>query len=191
MKADQLHDRLLTLRFELQRTFGLQGLLGALLIGAAAIVTVSATSVESGSHDALVPAQTSRAARTAGAQHATHERSAVGDAVALDTLPALFPGFTQSADDIAVIFAQAHDSNLTLGSAEYQVTTEAGAPFTRYQVLLPVKDQYSAIRRFLAAVLNNVPNAALQAIHVERPAVDGNILDARVRFELIYRAAQP
>ena len=188
MKADQLQDRLLTLRFELQRTFGLPGLLGALLIGAAAIVTVSAPGVESGAHDALVPART---ARTAGAQQATHERSAVADAVALDTLPALFPGFTQSADDIAVIFAQAHESNLTLGSAEYQVTTEAGAPFTRYQVLLPVKDQYSAIRRFLAAVLNNVPNAALQAIHVERPAVDGNILDARVRFELIYRTAQP
>jgi len=188
MKADQLQDRLLTLRFELQRSFGLPGLLGALLIGAAVILGVSAPSVDSGTHDMLVPA---RASHTATAQHLAGAHSPVADAVPLETLPTLFPGFTQSADDISAIFAQARESNLTLGSAEYQVTTEAGAPFTRYQVLLPVKDQYSAIRRFLAAVLNNVPNAALQAIHVERPAVDGNILDARVRFELIYRTMQP
>ena len=192
MKADQLQDMLLTLRFEMQRSFGLPGLLGALTIGAAAVVAVSTPSVESsGTHGMHEMQDLARVARTADAHHLTGERSPAVDAIALDTLPGLFPGFTQSANDIAVIFAQARDSNLTLGSAEYQVTTEAGAPFTRYQVLLPVKDQYSAIRRFLAAVLNNVPNAALQAIHVERPAVDGNILDARVRFELIYRTAQP
>ncbi|MFM0233255.1 hypothetical protein [Paraburkholderia sediminicola] len=191
MKKDQLQDRLLTLRFEMQRAFGLPGLLGALLIGAAAIVGASTPSVHPGTHEMHEMQDPARVARTANAHRLAGERSAAVDGVALDTLPELFPGFAQSANDIAVILAQARDSNLTLGSAEYQVTTEAGAPFTRYQVLLPVKDQYSAIRRFLAAVLNNVPNAALQAIHVERPAVDGNILDARVRFELIYRTALP
>jgi hypothetical protein len=191
MKADQLQDLLLTLRFEMQRSFGLPGLLGALMIGAAAIVCASTPSVDSGTRELREMQDPARVARTANAHRPAGERGVAVDAVSLDTLPGLFPGFTQSADDIAAILAQARDSNLTLGSAEYQVTTEAGAPFTRYQVLLPVKDQYSAIRRFLAAVLNNVPNAALQAIHVERPAVDGNILDARVRFELIYRTAQP
>jgi hypothetical protein len=188
MKADQLRDMLLTLRFEMRRSFGLPGLLGALMIGAAVVAGAAIPGVESETHEIQDPA---RLARAAQAHHVVDERSAAVDAVALDTLPELFPGFTQSADDIAAIFAQARDSNLTLGSAEYQVTTESGARFMRYQVLLPVKDQYSAIRRFLASVLNHVPNAALQEIHVERPAVDGNILDARVRFELIYRTAQP
>ena len=41
MKADQLQDMLLTLRFEMQRSFGLPGLLGVLVIGVAAIVAVS------------------------------------------------------------------------------------------------------------------------------------------------------
>lgn len=192
MKADQLQDRLLTLRFEMQRSLGLPGLLGALTIVAAAIVVASTPSVDAFGTQGMHEMQDfARVARTANTHRVAGERSAAEDAVALEALPGLFPGFAQSADDIALILAQARDSNLTLGSAEYQVTTEAGAPFTRYQVLLPVKDQYSAIRRFLAAVLNNVPNAALQAIHVERPAVDGNILDARVRFELIYRKAQP
>jgi hypothetical protein len=188
MKADQLRDELLTLRFEMRRSLGLPGLLGVLMIGAAAIVLATIPGVESQTKE-MHDMQDS--ARTANAHRLVDRHGAAVDAVALDSLPALFPGFAQSADDIALIFAQARDSNLTLGSAEYQVTTESGAHFTRYQVMLPVKDQYSSIRRFLASVLNKVPNAALQEIHVERPAVDGNILDARVRFELIYRTAQP
>jgi hypothetical protein len=189
MKVDQLQDRLLTLRFEMQRSFGLPGLLGALMLGAAAVMGAASVSVQSDTHGMLDSVR--RAAPTAKARHRVDEHSAAADAVALETLPELFPGFAQSAGDIASILAQARDSNLTLGSAEYQVMTDSGARFLRYQVLLPVKDQYSAIRHFLAAVLNNVPNAALQEIHVERPAVDGNQLDARVRFELIYRTAQP
>jgi hypothetical protein len=187
MKADQLRDMLLTLRFEMGRSFGLPGLLGALMIGAAAVAGAAISGVESETRELRDPAHV----QATKAHHVVDDRSAAMDAVALDTLPELFPRFTQSADDIAAIFAQARDSNLTLGSAEYQVTSESGARLMRYQVLLPVKDQYSAIRRFLASVLNHVPNAALQEIHVERPAVDGNILDARVRFELIYRTAQP
>ncbi|MFP4890271.1 hypothetical protein [Paraburkholderia sp. EG304] len=190
MNGAQMEDRLLTWRFELRRTLGLPGLLGALLLGAAAVVAVAAMRVDANvdSHELR---DSERLAHPARARHAGAERAAVVDAVSLHALPELFPGFAQSADDIATILAQAHDSNLTLGSAEYLVTNDSSAHFVRYQMLLPVKDQYGAIRRFLASVLNNVPNAALREIHVERPAVDGNVLDARVRFELVYRAAQP
>ncbi|MGU7780109.1 hypothetical protein [Burkholderia sp. PU8-34] len=188
MKADRLRDMLLTLRFELQRSFGLPGFAGMLMIGAAAIMAAAIASVEADTRAMRDPAGLVRAAQRHGQVDA---RDVAADAVALDALPDLFPRMSQSADDIASIFAQARDSHLTLGSAEYQVTTVSGARFARYQVLLPVKDQYGAIRHFLASVLNNVPNAALQEIHVERPAVSGDILDARVRFELIYRSAQP
>ncbi len=97
----------------------------------------------------------------------------------------------EGGEDLTVIFAQARESHLTLGSAQYQFSAEPGARFVRYQVTLPVKDQYGAIRRFIASVLNSVPNAALQEIHVERPAVDGNQIEARIRFALIYRTERP
>ncbi|MBN3820092.1 hypothetical protein G3N57_27400 [Paraburkholderia sp. Se-20369] len=188
MKAARLRDALLTLRYELQRAFGLPGLVGVLALGAAALVYAAVSNVEADTRAMRDPAGLARAARS---HRPAAERNVAADAVAFDALPDLFPRFSQSADDIASIFAQARDSHLTLGAAEYQVTTDSGAHFARYQVLLPVKDQYGAIRQFLARVLNNVPNAALQEIHVERPAVNGNVLDARVRFELIYRSAQP
>jgi hypothetical protein len=188
MRTDRLPDILLTLRFESQRLFGVLGLLGVLLLCAAVAVGAAIPGMQSDTRD-LVHAV--RLARAAKARNAAAERSPVADTPALETLPELFPSFTQSADDIASILTQARNNKLMLGSAEYQVATESNSSFTRYQVLLPVKDQYSAIRRFLAAVLNNVPNAALQEIHVERPTVDGNILEARIRFELIYRIPRP
>ena len=190
MNRAQMQDRLLTWHFELRRTLGLPGLLGALLLGAAALVAAAVPRVgaDVGTH---APRDSAVLARTANARHAAAERAAAVETVSLRTFPELFPGFAQSADDIATILAQARDSNLTLGSAEYLVTNDSSAHFVRYQMVLPVKDQYGAIRRFLASVLNSVPNAALREIHVERPAVDGNVLEARVRFELVYRAAQP
>jgi hypothetical protein len=102
-------------------------------------------------------------------------------------LPDLLSTFDESGNDISIILARAQEMHLTLGSAHYQVAAETSSRFKHYQVLLPVKDQYVTIRRFIAAVLNSVPNAALQEIHVERPAVGDNTLDARIRFDLIYR----
>jgi hypothetical protein len=188
MRTNRLPDILLTLRFELQRMLGIPGLLGALLLCAAVAVGAAIPGVQSDTRDLLHAARLARAAK---ARNAAADRSPAVDTPALETLPELFPSFTQSADDIASILAQARNNKLMLASAEYQVATDSNSSFTRYQVLLPVKDQYSAIRRFLASVLNSVPNAALQEIHVERPAVDGNILEARIRFELIYRMPRP
>ena len=190
MNRDQLQDRLLTWRFELQRNLGMPGLLGALLLGAAVVIGAAIPRMEAPA-DSRELRDAAPLSRSAKGHRATTERSVAVETVSLKTLPELFPGFAQSADDIATILAQARDSNLTLGSAEYLVTNDSSAHFVRYQMLLPVKDQYGAIRRFLASVLNSVPNAALREIHVERPAVDGNVLEARVRFELIYRAARP
>ncbi|MGF6935656.1 hypothetical protein OKW41_004818 [Paraburkholderia sp. UCT70] len=188
MNRELWQDRLQTLRFELRHSLGLPGLLGALALGAAMVVTTAIAHVEGDTRDLRDAAPLVRAAN---ARHGAATSTAAIDAVALNTFPELFPGFAQSADDIATILAQARDSNLTLGSAEYLLTNDPGAHFVRYQMLVPVKDQYGSIRRFLASVLNRVPNAALRDIHVERPAVDGNVLDARVRFELIYRAPRP
>ncbi|AOJ09953.1 hypothetical protein [Burkholderia mayonis] len=188
MKADRLRDMLLTLRFETRRVFGLPGLVGVLMLSVAVAMEVAMIGVKSDTRELRASAQL---ARTASTHSSANGGGAAANAPAVAASPDWFPEFAQSADDIASIFAAASDSSLTIGSAEYQVAADPGARFTRYQVLLPVKDRYSTIRRFLASVLNDVPNAALQEIHVERPSVDGNVLDARVRIELIYRAARP
>lgn len=188
MKPDALRERFLTLRFELTRRFGLAGLVGVVLLCAALVVVNSTVRMRNDTRELSNSARLMHAAKQ---PHVTDAAGPGTDAAMLDTLPDLFPRFAHSADDIAVILAHARDSNLAIGSADYLVVADSGGRYVRYQMLLPVKDQYGTIRRFLASVLNGVPNAALREIHVERPAVDGNVLDARVRFELVYRTARP
>jgi hypothetical protein len=188
MTTGELRDHLLTLRFDLWQTLGWPGVLGVPVL-AAAIVMWS-----------LVPGMASETrtlheeawqARKVAAVNAAVTSKVTAEAEATQKFPELFSTFASSGNDLAAIFALASEEHLTLGAAQYQLASESGARFLRYQVTLPVKEQYATIRRFIAAVLNKVPNAALQDIHVERPAVDGNQLEARIRFELIYRAERP
>lgn len=189
MKTDALRDRLLTLRFELARRFGIAGLAGVLLLCSALIAMNGAMRMRADTLGlASSDARPTTAAKKSSAESEAHSYA---DSAMLASLPELFPPFARSADDIAAILAHASENSLTVGSAEYLVVAESGGRYVRYQMLLPVKDQYGAIRRFLASVLNNLPNAALREIHVERPAVDGSVLDARVRFELVYGTARP
>jgi hypothetical protein len=188
MNADALRDRLLTLRFELARRFGIAGLAGMVVLCAAVVAMNGAMRMRA---DTLGLASEARPATEPKKPSAESEAHSYADAAMLASLPELFPPFARSADDIAAILARASENNLTVGSAEYLVVAESGGKYVRYQMLLPVKDQYGAIRRFLASVLNSLPNAALREIHVERPAVDGSVLDARVRFELVYGTARP
>jgi hypothetical protein len=188
MKAGALRERMLTLRFELARRFGVPGVAGVVLLGVALAIANAAIRIEADTRDRSVEV---RAARTDQQPRVADDARHRAEAALLETLPDLFPRFAHSADDIAAILARASENNLTVGSAEYVVVAESGGRYVRYQMLLPVKDQYGTIRRFLAAVLNSLPNAALCEIHVERPAVDGSVLDARVRFELVYGTARP
>jgi hypothetical protein len=55
MKADRFADRLLTLRFEWRRAFGLPGLAGVLMLGAAAITYAAIAGVESDTRAMLAP----------------------------------------------------------------------------------------------------------------------------------------
>ncbi|MEF9388183.1 hypothetical protein V4890_21530 [Ralstonia solanacearum species complex bacterium KE056] len=187
MNATRLRDPLLAVQFALRRRFGWTGLAGAVLLAVAAAARLATPALDSGTRELHDRTQLARAAAAQAAAHAVRVDS---DAPLLDTLPERFPLFAQSSDDVATILAQARAANLTLGSAQYQIGADRSGAYTTYQVLLPVKDRYVAIRRFVALVLNSLPNAALQEIHVERPAVSGDVLDARIRFDLIYRASR-
>lgn len=188
MTVAQVRDRLLTIRFALWQTLGAPGLLGIAVLAAAIVVWSMVPGLMADTK--ALHAQTWQARKVAGIR-AAEAAQAKADISAPDKFPELFSTFSGSGEDLTVIFAQARESHLTLGSAQYQFSAESGARFVRYQVTLPVKDQYGAIRRFIASVLNSVPNAALQEIHVERPAVDGNQIEARIRFALIYRTVRP
>lgn len=172
-----------TLSFECRRALGVSGLLGLLLLAGAAALYAARPALQASTQQLR---QRTQQARIEQARLPAHHPQPV---VSPSQFPGMFPVLGQNSADLAAIFAQARAAQLTLDTAQYQVAVVPGGRFTRYQVLLPVKSPYAAIRRFIAGVLNTLPHAALQEIHAERPAVDGEVLDARIRFELIYRTA--
>ncbi|MBV8627576.1 MAG: hypothetical protein JO371_06870, partial [Paraburkholderia sp.] len=107
MNADSLRDRLLTLRFELRRLFGLPGFIGILMVGVAVLMGAEISRVDADTKEMRAPAPFAEAAKT---RHPVDKRGAEVDEVALEALPELFPRFSQSADDIASIFEQARGS---------------------------------------------------------------------------------
>jgi hypothetical protein len=187
MTTSRLRDLAQTAGFELRRLFGWPGLAGAVAL---AVAVASASAVPALDSDTQTVRERARLARAARTLHVDPSVNSNGESHLLATLPELFPSFAQNGDDVATILAQAHAANLTLGSAQYQIVGDRSGPLTTYEVVLPVKDRYVSIRRFVALVLSSVPNAALQEIHVERQAVNGDVLEARIRFDLIYRASQ-
>lgn len=172
-----------TAGFECRRALGVSGLFGLLLLAGAAALYAARPALQAQTQQLRQRAQQARVAQ------ARRPAQRPQPAVSPSQFPGMFPALAQNSADLAVIFTQARAARLTLDTAQYQVAIVPGGRFTRYQVLLPVKSPYAAIRRFIAGVLNTLPHAALQEIHAERPTVDGDLLDARIRFELIYRTA--
>ena len=81
-----------------------------------------------------------------------------------------------------VEFARAH--GLALRQGEYRLVQDRDAKLRRYQVVFPVQGSYPAVRRFVGAVLDTIPVAALDQVSFERKRIDDNQVDAQVRLTL-------
>ena len=85
-------------------------------------------------------------------------------------------------------FACAHSLPVRYASGEYRLLREAGAPFARYQLLLPARSTYPALRAWLADTLNAHPQVALDEIAMRRDDASDAKVDTRVRLTLYQKA---
>ena len=82
------------------------------------------------------------------------------------------------------LFAIAGESGLVLNQAEYKSAFDKNSQTTTYQVILPVKGPYQAIRRFCQQTLLLIPFAALDEISFKRDAITNTTLEAKLHFTL-------
>ena len=99
-----------------------------------------------------------------------------------------FPMPAQMAADLGAIYASAGRHKLDLLKGEYQLKTEPGSPFVTYVVTLPVHAQYGLVKAFASNVLLDLPHASLDELRLSRDTAQGEMLDAVVRFTLVYRS---
>lgn len=91
-----------------------------------------------------------------------------------DTLP----------DHLARLYQIARTSGLSLRQAEYRLVRERDSHLKRYQIVLPIQGTYPAVRLFVSATLEALPNAALDQVSFERRRIDDRNVDAQVRLTL-------
>ena len=99
-----------------------------------------------------------------------------------------FPMPTQMAADLGAIFASAGRQRLDLVKGEYQLKAEPGSPFITYVVTLPLHAEYGPVKAFAANVMLDLPHASLDELRLSRDTAEAGMLDAVVRFTLVYRS---
>jgi hypothetical protein len=70
----------------------------------------------------------------------------------------------------------ADEVGLALDEVVYSLEESTGQPFIRYRITLGVHTQYSEIRRFVAALSNDLPNTSLDAVRCARSSLGSSKL---------------
>ena len=93
----------------------------------------------------------------------------------------LFPSAAQLGEQVEQLHRLARKSGLELSQGEYRLERPAEGLWA-YRVTLPVRGSYGELRRFLSAVLAEMPVASLDALRFERKKPLDTQLEAQVRL---------
>lgn len=85
---------------------------------------------------------------------------------------------------IKTLFAIGKKTGLILNQAEYKLTHNKSGRYYAYQIQLPLKGSYAAIRKFCEQTLLEIPCVALNDIEFKREAIANSMMEARLRFTL-------
>jgi hypothetical protein len=116
---------------------------------------------------------------------------------ATETLPAGFAGLQElpsereRAGDLETLVTVAERNGLALDRADYALANAGSADVLRVTANLPLSGTYTAVRQYVADVLNDLPHAALESLQIERANAKATQLQATARLTLYYRADQP
>lgn len=167
---------------------GLAGLVGAGLLVLAAVLALCAPPLERQAEELRASADQVREQlaearrRLALRSDASHQTLEVRDRI---------PAMARASEDVRLVFAAAKKSNIQLSKGEYSLANaDDEGRLQRFEIILPVRERYTTIKSFVAEVLRSVPNASLAELRIERIAANVDVLDARIRFRLFYKASR-
>ena len=95
-----------------------------------------------------------------------------------------FAGERSIAPFVARLQAAAQRRGFVLDQAEFKLTSEPAEPLARYSILLPVKADYRALRRFTHDALQEMPGLALDEVNLRRSDPKSPLLEAQMHFVL-------
>lgn len=116
--------------------------------------------------------------------------AALGPVDAREQMHAVIPLLRQRGESVARLLDLAAGSGVVFERGEYAVENQE-PDLSRLRITLPVAGSYGQIRAAIARLLNGLPNAALDAIDIERPNPDAPALGATLRLSLYFRKDTP
>jgi hypothetical protein len=105
----------------------------------------------------------------------------------VDEFVAGFPPILSNASDLEQVFLSASHYKLQLTKGEYKYKQVANEPLVSYTATFPLHADYGSIRDFSADVLQALPNASMEELHMVRSSADSIMLEAVIRFTFVYR----
>lgn len=100
-----------------------------------------------------------------------------------------FTGEKRIAASVGRLQAAAKRQGVQLDQAEFRFASEAGEPLLRYTIVLPVKADYRALRRFVREALRELPGLAIEEVNLRRNDPKSATLEAQLRFVLFVNKA--
>ena len=97
------------------------------------------------------------------------------------------PSGRQRAADTELLVDAAQRHGLVLERADYTLAAPGTGNAVRMQATLPLSGTYASLRRYVAAVLNALPHAALESLSIERADAQATQLQATAHLVLFYR----
>ncbi|EJM75510.1 Pilus assembly protein, PilO [Pseudomonas sp. GM49] len=102
----------------------------------------------------------------------------------LDDFRSKLPSQPQATLAIDKIYALAAQERITLSRGEYSLGVDPKTHLARYQILLPVRGSYPQLRRFLHALLGQLPAVVLEDVEFQRKNIADTDLTGRIRMTL-------
>lgn len=99
---------------------------------------------------------------------------------------ALFPAFAEGNDQVERLHRFAAAAGLQIPKGDYRLESRSGS-LAALHVSLPLHGSYANLRRFFAAVLEQMPSAAIDRLRFERKKPGEELLDAQVQITLFLR----
>ncbi|MBC7993239.1 MAG: hypothetical protein H7Z15_08370 [Rhizobacter sp.] len=92
-------------------------------------------------------------------------------------------------DSLARLHAAARRQGVQLDKAEFKWASDAREPLSRYTIVLPLKCDYRALRRFTRDAVRELPGLAMEEVSLRRADAKSPLLDVQLRFVLFVNKA--
>jgi type II secretory pathway component PulM len=170
------------LRYQLQRHSWLAGAGLALLLASLGLqwLVVDPMHADNEALRSKLAAQRNKQAQKPDAQQDASQRQAA--------FYAALPDSSDTLHAVAVLNRAAKAGAFSLSNGEYRMARQGSGALLRYQITVPMRADYPHVRAWLAQVLNQLPNAALDEISLKREDAASAVLDAKLRLTLFMRA---